>query len=79
MTVTEARSRTHADLDATRRREVALLGEIHGQVLREAGLADVADRLDRLIDDPAVRNGSSPMSPSTMPRTSRARSPCACT
>ena len=33
MTVTEARSRTHADLDATRRREVDLLAEVLGRCL----------------------------------------------
>ena len=57
MTVTEARSRTHADLDATRRREVALLGEILGQVLREAGKIDVADRVDQLRSDPTSGGG----------------------
>ena len=57
MTVTEAGSRTHADLDATRRREVALLGEILGQVLREAGRIDVADRVDQLRSDPTSGGG----------------------
>ena len=54
MTVTEARSRTHADLDATRRREVDLLSNVLGQVLREAGLDDVAGQLDLLRADPAA-------------------------
>jgi len=57
MTVTEAGSRTHADLDAARRREVALLGEILGQVLREAGKIDVADRVDQLRSDPTSGGG----------------------
>jgi phosphoenolpyruvate carboxylase len=41
------------DLVEARQREVSLLGEIHGDVLREAGLADVAARLDQLDSDPA--------------------------
>ena len=57
MTVTEAGSRTHADLDATRRREVALLGETLGQVLREAGKVDVADRVDQLRSGPISGGG----------------------
>lgn len=57
MTVTEPGSRTHEDLDATRRREVVLLGEILGQVLRGAGKGEVADRLDQLRSDPHTGGG----------------------
>lgn len=57
MTETAQGSRTHEDLDATRRREVVLLGEILGQVLRGAGNGDVADRLDQLRSDPHTGGG----------------------
>jgi phosphoenolpyruvate carboxylase len=57
MTVTEPGSRAHEDLDATRRREVVLLGEILGQVLRGAGKGDVADRLEQLRSDPHSGGG----------------------
>ncbi len=43
---------TPEDLETTRKREVLLLAEILGQVLREAGRAQVADRLERLRRDP---------------------------
>ncbi len=57
MTMTEPGPRTHEDLDAIRRREVVLLGEILGHVLRGAGKDEVADRLDQLRADPRSEGG----------------------
>jgi phosphoenolpyruvate carboxylase len=50
--VTEPARWGHEDLEAARRSEVDLLGDVLGQVLREAGLADVVDRLDLLRSQP---------------------------
>jgi phosphoenolpyruvate carboxylase len=55
--MTEPGRWSHADLDAARRREVDLLGEILGHVLREAGLGDVVARLDRLQSGPRSAAG----------------------
>ena len=57
MSETEADSGSPPDLEAARRREVRLVGEILGQVLREAGRGEVADGLDRLRSDPGFRAG----------------------
>ena len=46
------------DAEESRRRELSLLAELHGQVLREAGLPDVAALLARIATDPdAVPQG----------------------
>jgi len=55
--MTEPGRWSHADLDAARRGEVDLLGEILRQVLREAGLSDVVARLDRLQAGPRSHGG----------------------
>jgi phosphoenolpyruvate carboxylase len=55
--VTDADAQPHLDLRAARQREVDLLGTILGQVLRDAGLGDVVDRLEQLRCDPHSLDG----------------------